>query len=152
MTSGFRFNIVTYHSLDDRGRIVFPKKVRDQLKGDLALCFWMENCIAVLPPETQVKWEDKILSSIDISTREGRNFERVYRANYFDEIEMDKQGRVPIPSKLRDKVGLVKDVALVGMGDHLEIWDRERWNAMEEEQTALYEDNLSSLSAGKKES
>lgn len=148
---GSKFNIATYHTLDERGRIVIPKKHRDHLKGNLALCYWMEKCIAILPPETQETWEEQILSAIPINTRAGRNFARVYRANYFDEIEMDRQGRVAIPAKLREKVGLDKDVALVGMGDHLEIWDRERWDLIEAEETSNYEDNLSSLSEPKKE-
>ncbi len=140
-----KFNSSSIHTLDDRGRIVMPRKFRDSLKGELVLCYWMEGCIAVLPPETQEVWEDKFLEAVPINTREGRDFERVYRANYFDGIEMDRQGRIPIPAKLRDKVGLGREVALVGMGDHLEIWDRERWEELERAGTENYEKNLSAL-------
>lgn len=135
-----KYRGTTTHTLDDRGRIVFPKKYRERLRGSLIMCYWMEDSIIVLPPEAQEEWEERILSRVPIHTKQGRNFERMFRAFSYDEIEMDRQGRVPIPAPLREKVGLAKEVALVGMGDHLEIWDRERWEKLIEEEDPHYEE------------
>jgi MraZ protein len=136
-----KFRGTSHHTLDDRGRIVLPKKYRERLKGNLIMFYWMEESIVVLPPEAQENWEEELLSRVPIYTREGRNFERMFRAFSFDEIEMDKQGRVPIPASLREKVGLGREAVLVGVGNHLEIWDRKRWDDMIEAETPQYAEN-----------
>ena len=55
-------------------------------------------------------------------------------------VEVDKQGRALIPSKLREFAGLTKDVVLVGAAGHIEIWSQERWDALEEEAEESMED------------
>ncbi len=130
----------TNHTLDDRGRIVFPKKYRDRIRGSLIMGYWMEDSIIVLPPEAQDNWEERILSRVPIHTKQGRNFERMFRAFSFDDIEMDRQGRVPIPAALREKVKLGKEVKLVGVGEYLEIWDRARFEKLIEEEDPHYEE------------
>jgi len=130
------------HTLDERGRIVIPKKYREHLKGKLAICYWMENCIALLTPEAKREWDEKIFSYVRMDTRQGRNFYRLYRKYYKNDVEMDRQGRVQIPQKLREKVGLGDEVTLVGMGNYFEIWDRETLQRLEEEETPRYAENL----------
>ena len=56
------------------------------------------------------------------------------------EVEVDKQGRVLIPSKLREFAGLDKDVVLVGAASHIEIWSQELWTQMEEDEEESMED------------
>jgi len=56
------------------------------------------------------------------------------------EVEVDKQGRALIPSKLREFAELTKDVVLVGAAGHIEIWSQERWDALEEEAEESMED------------
>ena len=55
-------------------------------------------------------------------------------------MEVDKQGRALIPSKLREFAELTKDVVLVGAAGHIEIWSQERWDALEEEAEESMED------------
>ena len=79
------------------------------------------------------------LQAMPISRKDTRMFVRHFLAGAA-EVEVDKQGRALIPSKLREFAELTKDVVLVGAAGHIEIWSQERWDALEEEAEESMED------------
>ena len=62
------------------------------------------------------------------------------------ECEMDSQGRILIPSSLIALAGLEKECLIIGVANHLEIWSKDRWETLEEEQSASFEEAAEHLS------
>jgi MraZ protein len=116
--------------LDTKGRFAIPTKYRDRLvdlcASQLVITVDKDRCLLIYPEPTWVEIEKKIndLPSFNNATR---ILKRLY-VGHAHEVEMDGQGRVLLPPKLREFAGLSKKVALVGQGEHLELWDEERWD------------------------
>ncbi len=113
------------HTIDEKNRLTLPAKFRDGFGGAVVLLRGIEHTIDVYPRET---WEASVerITAIDPLTREGRDMRRfVYSGVTVSEV--DKQGRVLVPPDLARHAGLDKDVAVVGVLDHVEIWDRPQW-------------------------
>jgi MraZ protein len=115
------------HTIDEKHRLTLPAKFRDRLGGAVVLLRGIEKTIDVYPRDT---WEASVerLTDLDPLTREGRDMSRFVYSGVAA-AEVDKQGRVLVPQDLARHAGLEKDVAVVGLRDHIEIWDRSRWAA-----------------------
>lgn len=72
-----------------------------------------------------------------IASKQARDYLRVFLSGASDEMP-DKQGRVSIPAKLREYAGLGRDVAVIGTGTRVEVWDARAWDTYLEEQEAAY--------------
>lgn len=120
------------HSLDVKGRVNFPAKLREGLGGRFIITKGLDNCLAVYPLDQWKVLENKI-SSLPVS--KSRNLQRFLFAGAVD-VEADKQGRVLIPANLREYAGLTKDVMIIGASVRAEIWDKDRWMESCEELTA----------------
>ncbi|GAC1566060.1 MAG: division/cell wall cluster transcriptional repressor MraZ [Ktedonobacteraceae bacterium] len=112
------------HAIDAKGRMAVPAKFRSQLEEGAVISKGMGTCLSVY---TMARWEEK---SKDLTegktTEELRDFERrIYPSA--SEVELDGQGRLVIPAKLRAYAGLESDVTVAGVRDHFEIWDRFTW-------------------------
>jgi len=124
------FRGVSTLNLDTKGRFAIPTKYRDRLvdlcASQLVITVDKDRCLLIYPEPTWIEIEKKIndLPSFNNATR---ILKRLY-VGHAHEVEMDGQGRVLLPPKLRDFAGLAKKVALVGQGEHLELWDEERWD------------------------
>jgi MraZ protein len=115
------------HSVDDKGRIAVPARFRAQLAGGAVVSQWMDACLAI---HTRDGWDALAakLAALPITDGNARQFQRFIFANAF-EAELDRQGRVVVPSYLRDVAGLVHEAVIVGSRDHAEIWAPDRWDA-----------------------
>jgi MraZ protein len=124
------FRGVSTINLDAKGRFAIPTKYRDRLvdlcASQLVITVDKDRCLLIYPEPTWIEIEKKIndLPSFNNATR---ILKRLY-VGHAHEVEMDGQGRVLLPPKLREFAGLAKKVALVGQGEHLELWDEERWD------------------------
>jgi MraZ protein len=124
------FRGVSTLNLDTKGRFAIPTKYRDRLvdlcASPLVITVDKDRCLLIYPEPTWIEIEKKIndLPSFNNATR---ILKRLY-VGHAHEVEMDGQGRVLLPPKLREFAGLAKKVALVGQGEHLELWDEERWD------------------------
>lgn len=120
--------------LDSKNRLSIPKKFRDFLtqKGDnrLALLF-LDNCIQIYPWKV---WEEieKNLKSLPFYLKEARYLQR-FLGKLIDICEIDKDGRVIINQKMRDLAGIKKDIVIIGAITRVEVWAKERYEAMMEE-------------------
>ncbi|MEO7019391.1 MAG: division/cell wall cluster transcriptional repressor MraZ [Ktedonobacteraceae bacterium] len=112
------------HTLDAKGRLAVPAKFRGHLERGAVLSKGMGRCLSIY---TMARWEEKSAALVDGKTDEDlRDFERrVYPSA--NEVDLDGQGRLVIPAKLREYAGLSSEVTVAGVRDHVEIWDRVNW-------------------------
>lgn len=113
------------HTIDDKGRIIIPSKLRTELGESFVITRGLDNCLAIYTSEgwTNIIEQYKQLPNIG----ETRSFLR-FIISGATTLEFDKQGRINIPSSLINSAGLSKDCSIIGVGDHMEIWDTNRWN------------------------
>jgi MraZ protein len=124
------------HTLDAKGRLVMPRKFREELKDDCVITKGQERCLYVWPRDAWAR-EYKRVSSLPTTDRRARKFKRSFFAGA-DDVSLDKQGRIPVPEKLRDFAGMVKDITVVGSGERIEIWSSEVWENEEAEADEYY--------------
>lgn len=109
-------------TIDDKGRILFPKKKRDRLGRDFAVVITKRGCLAAYPQTMWRRVQDEVYQYH--MNNEGRDqYTRLLFGMADDELNFDTQGRVVIPQKMRELGKLKKDVLLVGAFDRVEIWD-----------------------------
>ena len=101
-----------------------PAKFRGQLDRGAVISKGMGRCLSVY---TMTRWEEKSAALVEgKSDEELRDFERrIYPSA--SEVELDGQGRLVIPAKLREYASLSNEVTVAGVRDHIEIWDRKIW-------------------------
>jgi MraZ protein len=111
--------------LDDKGRMILPSKLREQFQGGLYLTRGQEGCLFVY---TSAYFNDLIenMDAAALTTSEQRAFLRLFLSGAKNEL-LDRQGRVNIASSLRGYAKLNRELILIGVRTHLEIWDREQW-------------------------
>ncbi len=127
------------HSIDEKGRLIIPAKLRDDLGENFVICNGLEGCLFVY---SQEEWS-KFVAELETLPRMSKDA-RIYKRYFFgsaSEGTFDKQGRVLVPTPLRKSANLEKDVVLVGVQDHVEIWDKALW----EEQSMVSEEELDAI-------
>ena len=117
------------HSIDAKGRLFIPAKLREELGVTFSLAMGVDECLAIYPQETWNRFTEKF-ASLPMSQSAAM---RPLFANA-SKCELDSQGRIVIPQKLRKYAGLEKDAVIIGVNDRAEIWSAETWNAREEEE------------------
>ncbi|MBA2315822.1 MAG: division/cell wall cluster transcriptional repressor MraZ [Chloroflexi bacterium] len=114
------------HSVDDKGRIAVPSKFRPQLAAGAVVSRWLDDCLAI---HTREGWDalSAKVAGLPITDRPSRLFQRFIFASAF-EFELDRQGRVVLPARLRESAGLADEAVIVGSRDHAEIWSPANWD------------------------
>ena len=113
------------HSLDAKGRIIMPAKLRDDIGEKFIITKGLDGCLFAFSIEEWKNFEQK-LRTLPISNKDARAFSRFFFAGAID-CELDKQGRFLISSNLREFAGFEKDAVIVGMDSRIEIWAKEKW-------------------------
>ena len=112
------------HTIDEKGRIIIPSKFRELLGDSFVVTQGLDGCLFVYPNED---WENFVEGLKKLpGNKEARQLQRYFMAGAAL-CEVDKQGRILIPQKLRQQAGLLKDVVFVGVLSKIEIWSKERW-------------------------
>ena len=124
--------------LDDKGRLILPAKFRGQLAPGLVMTRGQERCLFLLPLDEFRRMHDQIRQA-PVTSKQARDYLRVFLSGASDELP-DKQGRISIPPALRTYAGLDRDVAVIGAGTRVEIWDLAAWEAYLAEQESGYAD------------
>lgn len=126
------------HSIDTKGRIIIPSKVRDNLGDNFIVTRGLDGCLFVYP---KCEWENIINKYKELpDTKNRRHFMRIFLSGA-TECEYDKQGRINIPKPLVEYAKLEKDCIIIGVDERLEIWSKERWEGFINEN----EENLSDI-------
>jgi len=117
------------HTIDAKGRLAVPAKFRAQMDRGAVISKGMGTCLSVY---TMERWDEKSAELASGKTSDDlRDFERrIYPSA--SEVELDGQGRMVIPAKLRSYAGLASEVTVAGVRDHFEIWDRTAWQTYQE--------------------
>jgi MraZ protein len=114
------------HTLDERGRIALPAKLREKLGEKVAVTYGRtEQSLAVYPYAVWEVTVKKVLEQPVVNDSE--NDMRLFFFGNAWEGAADGQGRIPLPDHMREATGLSGEVAVVGAGDHVQIWDKEAW-------------------------
>lgn len=113
------------HSIDPKNRMFLPANLREILGNDIVMTKGMDPCVSVYPMESWELFTEKLNSLPEIQSRRIKRF--IYSSA--TKTTPDSQGRVLMPQNLREYAGLDKNVYVIGVGDHVEIWDEDKWNA-----------------------
>lgn len=115
-----------HHNIDEKGRIAIPSKYRELLGTNFIITRGIEHCIYVYPESTFKSIVTK-LESLPFTKKDARAFTRFFMSGAAS-IELDKQGRMNIPTPLKSYANLTKSCVIIGTGDRLEIWDEKSFN------------------------
>jgi MraZ protein len=119
----------SFHTIDSKGRIIIPARFRDVIKAQGSngvMVSRMDGALVAYPYDEWRKIETRILSLAEKSENM-RRFRRVFIGGAF-ECSCDKQDRILIPQNLRQYAEIDKEIVLVGVLDHFEIWSRKSWD------------------------
>ena len=127
--------------VDAKGRLFIPAKMREQFKEgeQVILARSLDSCVSVYTEEKWKGFEEKIDS---LPSTEARDVKRFFYGS-MQETELDPQGRVLLPLRLREFASIQKQVVVVGCGDHAEIWDEDNYRVkLSETKTETVEEIL----------
>ena len=119
------------HSLDSKGRVFIPARLREELGDIFFITLSMDQCLSIYSNENWKIFTEKVNAMSYISQRKMRPL-----FAHAVKCELDAQGRVLIPQVLRDYAGLIKNVAVVGCNNHAEIWDSDQWSEINSLETS----------------
>lgn len=114
------------HSIDDKGRLIFPLKFREEMGPVMLVTRWRDGCLAVFTQEEFMKMYARMNEKSESEDEDITELARTLLSNT-SEIEPDKQGRMLIPAELRVCAGITRDVVIAGLMNRVEIWDKSRW-------------------------
>ena len=119
------------HSLDAKNRLSIPARFRAAFSSGVVLAKDPEPCVAIWPTDTHESIIQRALSGLNPMGSQHRKLSRFFQANSWD-VGLDASGRVTLPPPLLNHAGVDKEVVVAGLGDHLEVWGRERWGSQQE--------------------
>lgn len=124
------------HSVDSKGRVSFPAKLRKYLdpaaQEKFTILRGLEKCLYLYPEDRWATVEDKLLSKNQFSSRNRKVIRNFLRTA--DDVSLDTHNRIALPSKLMVFAGISARAIFIGSGDRIEIWSPE---ALEEEDSTM---------------
>lgn len=117
------------HSIDRKGRVILPAKLRDVAKENSIEKFFatrgLDKCIFLF---SEYEWsvQEQKFKSMPFTKQESRSFNRLFFSGAVD-VQPDRQGRFIIPKYLKDFANIKRDTMIIGVANRIEIWDRETW-------------------------
>jgi len=130
------------YKIDPKGRVAIPPKFRGDFWEGIVLARGFERCIIAYPPSVWKETADKF-NALPITRSRERRIGRVIFATAFN-LELDEQGRVILPPKLRQYADIKETVVIAGINNYLEIWSKELW----EEEQALMDEQAWQITEG----
>jgi len=119
------------HSIDDKGRLIIPSKLREVCKENYAEKFvvtrGLDQCLFLFTSDEWKTQENKF-KNLPFTRTEARHFNRLFFSGAV-EVSCDGQGRILVPDYLKQFADVKRDVTLVGVSNRIEIWAKERWEA-----------------------
>lgn len=111
------------HTLDSKGRVFIPSKLREELGDVFYITVSMDKCLCAYSGESWKRFCDRVNA---MSYTEQRRMRPLFACA--SKCELDNQGRVLLPALLREYAGLTKNVTVIGCNNHAELWDEACWN------------------------
>ncbi len=126
------------HNLDNKGRLVIPSKMRDELGAKAYILKGYDGALSIYKEADFVALMEEV-KSLPFTKRNARAHLRVQLASVC-ELEIDKQGRALLPTQLLNKYKIGKEVIVIGALDHIEVWNRSDYEAYEKAADSSFED------------
>jgi len=114
------------YTLDDKGRLTIPAKFRSRFSDGVMVARGLEPCLLIFTPDDWQNYVTSLYGHLPQNKENTRAIARFVFSGASDQT-LDKQGRILLPSNLRAYAGLREDVVILGIQDHLEVWDAEAW-------------------------
>lgn len=113
------------HNLDEKNRVIIPRKFRETVNGEFIITRGMDHCLFAF---SLSEWEtiEQKLKALPVTKKDARAFTRFFFSSA-TEVTCDKQGRILIPPLLKEYANLEKECVLIGVSNRFEIWDKSRW-------------------------
>ena len=121
---------VYQHSIDAKGRLAIPARLRDELGESFYITLSTEKCLSAYSNDSWNELMEKIKALPRLSQKKMRPL-----FSHAAKCELDSQGRILLPQALRDFANLSKNVTIVGAGELVEIWDCDTWTEVDEAET-----------------
>jgi MraZ protein len=129
-------------SLDEKMRVAIPKRLREAMEcrdgGILYVAPGTDGSLGIYPTETFHRWAERLAQNSP-TQQDVRAFLRLFYAQA-QPVELDGQGRVRIPPELSALAKLGKEVVLVGVNDHLELWSEPAWKSYLADKQSRYDE------------
>ncbi|MCJ7839544.1 division/cell wall cluster transcriptional repressor MraZ [Lederbergia sp. NSJ-179] len=113
------------HNIDTKGRLIVPAKFRDALGESFVITRGLDQCLFGYPLDEWQQLEEK-LKTLPMTKKDARAFTRFFFSGAI-ECEIDKQGRINLPTTLIGYAKLEKECVVLGVSSRIEIWNKEIW-------------------------
>lgn len=113
------------HSVDVKGRIIMPSKLRENIGEKFIITKGLDKCLFAYSKSEWTNFEEK-LKTLPLTNKNARDFVRFFLSGAV-ECEIDKQGRFLVPANLRTYASIEKEIVIIGVGTRLEIWNKSSW-------------------------
>lgn len=118
------------HTVDSKGRIIIPSKLRDALGSTFVMTYGItDGIVNIFPMESWERYVAELDANLHNNKKEQRNIKRIIMS-MAETVQVDSQGRTVIPPRLREMAKLDKEIVINGFGDRAEMWPRDRWEAL----------------------
>ena len=117
------------HTLDDKGRLMVPRKMREELGFKAYIMKGFDGSLSLYNEERYQKLVDEF-ARLSFNQQKVRDYLRLQFASTY-EMDVDKLGRVQIPTALLTKFNISREVLVLGIGDHIEVWDKAKYEEYE---------------------
>ncbi|MBE6037458.1 MAG: division/cell wall cluster transcriptional repressor MraZ [Clostridiales bacterium] len=115
------------NSIDAKGRLIVPAKFREDLGFRFIMTKGLDHCLFLYSMDEWEKFEER-LKELPVADKDARAFIRSFYAGA-TECEIDKQGRISIPTHLRDHAKIEKELVTIGAMNRVEIWSKAEWTS-----------------------
>lgn len=131
------------HSLDEKGRLVIPSKMREEAGSRLYIMKGYDGALSIFKESSFQKMVEEA-EKTPFTKSNSRKYLRI-RLGSTCEMEIDKQGRVQIPSQLLTRYNITKEVVILGVGSHIEVWSKNAYLEYEKEAEDDFEEIAENL-------
>lgn len=127
------------YTLDDKGRVTIPSRFREEILGGVVITRGLDHCLAIYPMEVWKEIAEKV-NALPLTDPRGRALRRLFFADAVDVVP-DRQGRILIPDRLREVIGLdaTGEVIVVGLDRFIELWTPQQWDEENTRQAQIRE-------------
>lgn len=131
------------HTLDEKGRLVIPSKLREEAGDKIYIMKGFDGSLSIYKAEEFARLAEEY-NTLSYNHKAHRDYLRIRLASTC-ELDVDKQGRVLLPIQLLKKYNIGKEVVVIGAGDHMEVWNKADFEKYEAEADKVFEENAETL-------
>ncbi len=135
------------HNLDQKGRLVIPSKMREQFGMKAYILKGYDGCLSIYKEEDFLKFMEKI-NSLSFNKKASRSFIRA-QLDSVCELDIDRQGRALLPTQLLNRYNIGKEVIIIGVLDHIEVWNKKDYETYENTADSSFEEIAEELEENK---